>query len=243
MKDERPARSTSRPAGRPAWNTESVAPATRTVVHLLRHGEVHNPEKVLYGRLPGYRLSAAGQQMAKGVAAHLAGSDISYLAASSLTRAQETATPAAQVLGLPITTDDRLIEAANAFEGLRVGVGDGALRQPQHWPKLRNPLTPSWGEPYLQIAHRMLGAIYAAVQAATGHQALLVSHQLPIWTIRRYLEGHRLWHNPTRRQCGLASLTSLRFEDGVFVGLSYAEPVAHLAGAAADRDEGPQVGA
>ncbi len=140
MKDERPARSATGPGGGSDWNTGSVAPATRTVVHLLRHGEVHNPQKILYGRLPGYRLSDAGRAMAEGIADHLAGSDITYLAASSLTRAQETATPSAQVLGLPITTDDRLIEAANEFEGLRVAVGDGALRRPQHWPKLRNPL-------------------------------------------------------------------------------------------------------
>jgi broad specificity phosphatase PhoE len=214
--------------------------ATRTVVHLLRHGEVHNPDKILYGRLPGYRLSTAGRAMADGVAEYLTGTDVTYLAASSLTRAQETAAPAAASLDLPVTTDDRLIEAANAFEGMRVAVGDGALRRPQHWPKLRNPVTPSWGEPYLDIAHRMLGAIYDAVQHAAGHQALLVSHQLPIWTARRYLEGRRLWHNPTRRQCGLASLTSLRFDDGVFTGLSYAEPVAHLAGASADQ---PKAGA
>ena len=38
--------------------------AEKTVVHLLRHGEVHNPEKVLYGRLPGYRLSETGEAMA-----------------------------------------------------------------------------------------------------------------------------------------------------------------------------------
>jgi len=242
MKDERPARSTSRPGSDPDWNTGSVAPGTRTVVHLLRHGEVHNPEKILYGRLPGYRLSEAGRAMAGGIADHLAGSDITYLAASSLTRAQETAAPSAWALDLPVTTDDRLIEAANAFEGMRVAVGDGALRRPQHWSKLRNPLLPSWGERYLDVAHRMLGAVYTAVGKAQGHQALLVSHQLPIWTVRRYFEGRRLWHNPTRRQCGLASLTSLRFEDGVFVGFSYAEPVAHLA-VPSGRHEGPQVGA
>ena len=42
-----------------------------TTVHLMRHGEVHNPEGVLYGRLPGYRLSERGQEMARVVAAHL----------------------------------------------------------------------------------------------------------------------------------------------------------------------------
>jgi broad specificity phosphatase PhoE len=201
---------------------------TVTTVHLLRHGKVHNPDQILYGRLPGYRLSESGREMAKGIAAHLAGADVTYVAASSLLRAQETAEPSATVLAVPISTDDRLIEAANAFEGKRVAVGDGALREPKYWPLLRNPFRPSWGEPYLEIAHRMLGAVYTAVQQAEGHQALLVSHQLPIWTVRRYLEGKRLWHNPSRRQCGLASLTSLRFVDGVFTGLRYSEPVGHI---------------
>ena len=46
---------------------------TRTVVHLLRHGEVHNPEGVLYGRLPGYRLAERGERMAERVADYFAG--------------------------------------------------------------------------------------------------------------------------------------------------------------------------
>ena len=40
----------------------------KTLVHLLRHGEVHNPQGILYGRAPGYRLSNRGQQMAERVA-------------------------------------------------------------------------------------------------------------------------------------------------------------------------------
>jgi len=121
-----------------------------------------------------------------------------------------------------------VIEAGNQFEGMKVAVGDGVLREPRHWGKLRNPFRPSWGEPYLDIAHRMLGAIYAAVEAAEGHQALIVSHQLPIVTVRRYLEGLRLWHNPSRRECSVASLTALTFRDGVFAGLEYSEPVRHI---------------
>jgi broad specificity phosphatase PhoE len=64
--------------------------------------------------------------------------------------------------------------------------------------------------------------------AAAGHEALLVSHQLPIWTLRRRLEHKRLWHDPRRRQCGLASLTSFHFDDDVVVGIGYSEPAAHL---------------
>jgi broad specificity phosphatase PhoE len=198
--------------------------AETTVVHLLRHGEVFNPEKVLYGRLPGYRLSETGEAMALAAAEWLADKSLTHVLSSPLERAQQTAAPIAGKLDLPIEVDDRLIEAGNAFEGLRVGVGDGALRQPQHWWKLRNPFRPSWGEPYVEIAARMLAAVEAARDAARGGAAVCVSHQLPIWTLRLHLEGRRYAHDPRRRECGLASITSLTYEGDRFVGLSYAEP-------------------
>jgi broad specificity phosphatase PhoE len=195
-----------------------------TIVHLLRHGEVHNPEGVLYGRLPGYRLSERGQRQALTVAESVAGHDIAHVVASPLQRAQETAAPIAAAHRIDVATDERLIEAGNQFEGKRVAVGDGALRQPHHWPKLRDPFTPSWGEPYVEIAHRMLGAVYRAREAANGHEALCVSHQLPIWTLRRFLEAKRLWHDPRKRQCSLASLTSLVFEGEELIQIVYSEP-------------------
>jgi len=196
----------------------------RTTVHLVRHGEVHNPEGILYGRLPGYGLSDTGREHARRAAEHLAGADVTALLVSPMQRAQETAVPIAEKLGVEPITEDRLIEAGNAFEGLRVGVGDGALRQPQHWWKLRNPFRPSWGEPYVEIAARMLAAVESARDTARGHEAILVSHQLPIWTLRRYVTGRHLWHDPRRRQCALASLTSLVFDDGELVQVRYTEP-------------------
>ncbi|TLW93660.1 histidine phosphatase family protein [Saccharomonospora piscinae] len=202
----------------------SVRRGTRTVVHLLRHGEVHNPEGVLYGRMPGYRLSERGRQQALLVAQELSSHALTHVVSSPLERAQETAAPIAAAHRLDVATDERLIEADNQFEGLKVSVGDGALRQPRHWSKLHNPALPSWGEPYLEIAHRMLGAVHAARAAAEGHEALCVSHQLPVWTLRRYLEGRRLWHDPRRRQCSLASLTSLVFADEQLVDVVYTEP-------------------
>ena len=195
-----------------------------TVVHMLRHGEVHNPEKILYGRLPGYKLSDRGQRQALTVAEAVAGHDLVHVVASPLQRAQETAAPIAAAHRLDIATDEGLIEAGNQFEGLHVAVGDGALREPKHWPKLVNPFKPSWGEPYLEIAHRMLGAVHRARDAAEGHEALCVSHQLPIWTLRRFVTGKRLWHDPRVRQCALASLTTLVFTDAELTHLHYAEP-------------------
>ena len=198
--------------------------SVRTRVHLVRHGEVFNPDGVLYGRLPGFGLSVRGQEQAERVAAHLARGDVAALLVSPMQRAQETAAPLAASHGLGIVTEERLIEAANAFEGQRFAVGDGALRRPENWPLLRNPFRPSWGEPYLEIAHRMLGAAHRARTLATGREAVCVSHQLPIWTARRYVGGQRLWHNPGQRECSLGSVTTLVFDDESIVDVAYAEP-------------------
>ncbi|GAA3535447.1 histidine phosphatase family protein [Aeromicrobium flavum] len=202
--------------------------STRTIVHLMRHGEVHNPSGVLYGRLAGYNLSDLGNQMAATVAESLKQNDITHLVASPLERAQQTARPVADILKLDIQTDDRVIEAGNKFEGRTVGVGPKAFLNPRFWPWLWNPFRPSWGEAYAHIAGRMLLAIDDAREAARGHEALIVSHQLPVWIARKSYEKGRFAHDPRNRQCNLASLTTLTFEDDKFVGLVYSEPAGHL---------------
>ncbi|WP_125773408.1 histidine phosphatase family protein [Antribacter gilvus] len=201
-----------------------------TTVHLLRHGEVFNPQGVLYGRLPGYGLSELGHEMARRVAKHLVDQDrdVVRVVASPLQRAQETAAPLVETLGLELATDDRLIEAQNHFEGLTFGVGEGSLKHPKHWRHVWNPFLPSWGEPYTAQVARMRAAVEDARRAVEGHEIVLVSHQLPVWLTRSSFEGRRLWHDPRNRQCTLASLTSLTFEDDRFVRLHYSEPVADL---------------
>lgn len=196
----------------------------RTVVHLLRHGEVFNPEGVLYGRLPGYYLSDLGKEMAVRAADALAGHDVSHVISSPMERAQQTAAPVAERHGLEIQIDPQLIEAENIFEGQRVSVGDGVLKQPRTWRHLYNPFTPSWGEPYVKVAARMGAAIDDARAQARGHEAVLVSHQLPIWIARLAAEDRRLWHDPRSRQCTLASLTSLEFRGDTLAAITYTEP-------------------
>jgi broad specificity phosphatase PhoE len=210
---------TSTDHGQPASSASATA-----VVHLVRHGEVDNPDRVLYGRLPGFHLSEAGRVMAKAAADFLADRDITAVRSSPLERAVETAEPIAAEFGLPTVTDDRLIEAANHFEGLRFGVGDGALRQPRYWLYLRNPFLPSWGEPYAEVAARVLAAVRDAAAAAEGHEAVCVSHQLPIWSARRSAEGRRLWHDPRRRQCALGSVTTFTMTGGQITSVQYREP-------------------
>ena len=114
------------------------------------------------------------------------------------------------------------------FQGKTFGVGDGALRRPGHWKYLRNPFRPSWGEPYVEQVVRMIAAIADARDAARGQEAVLVSHQLPIWVTRCALERRRLWHDPRRRQCTLASLTTLAYLGDDLVSISYSEPARDL---------------
>lgn len=215
---------------------------SRATVHLLRHGEVFNPDRVLYGRLPEFHLSELGRTMAERLAEHFSartrdGAKIVYLCASPLTRAQETAAPTSKALGLPVVTDERIIEAGNRFEGLaRVG---RQLRNPKFWPFLINPFRPSWGEPYRSQADRMMEAVLDARRIAVerggdGAEAILVSHQLPIWVTRLAAENRRLWHDPRQRECTLTSVTSLDFDDDRLTGIRYAEPCADLLPGAAN---------
>ena len=200
-----------------------------TTVHVARHGEVENPEKILYGRQPGWRLSTRGQQMAETLGEWSKSINLGALHVSPLQRAQETAAPIARAHGIEITTDERLIEAANVFEGKSFELGSGVLKHPSSWRHLYNPWKPSWGEPYEEQINRMLAAIFAARNAANGKDAIVVSHQLPIWILRSAIEGRSLLHDPRKRICTLASVTSVHFDDeGVISGLSYSEPAGHL---------------
>ncbi|WP_040157510.1 histidine phosphatase family protein [Mobilicoccus massiliensis] len=201
---------------------------TRTLVHLVRHGEVENPGRVLYGRLPGYHLSARGRRMAERLAEYFHGADLAAVTASPMERAQETAAPTARDHGLEVRTDSRLIEAGNHFEGSTIGSNPRQLLHPKYWGMLLNPFLPSWGESYESVARRMTAAVEAARDFAAGHEIVLVSHELPVWTLRSSVEGRRLWHDPRRRECTLASVTTLAYHGKDLTSLTYVEPCADL---------------
>jgi broad specificity phosphatase PhoE len=203
------------------------------LVHLVRHGEVFNPDHVLYGRLENFGLSELGKQMAKTAADSKIGHPITRLYASPLQRAQESAAPWSTNFGLDIITDERLIEPWNAFEGT-AGFGAKALRNPRLWPKLRNPFRPSWGEPYASIAARMLEMIEFAWNETESGEVALVSHQLPIWMVHRKLADERLFHDPRKRRCSLSSITTLTRDGDRFVEVDYQDPAAALQASAID---------
>jgi len=202
------------------------------VLHLVRHGEVHNPTRVLYGRLPGFRLSDLGQRMAEAAVGALAGHPVTALYASPLQRVQESAAPWAEAFGLEIHTEDRIIEPTNRFEGKRLN--RRTLANPRHWPLLVNPRKPSWGEPFASIATRMLAAMTDAHHRTDSGEVVMVSHQLPIWMVHRAVAGQPLAHDPRKRRCALSSITSFAWQDGAFTEIGYQEPAAELLAQATD---------
>jgi broad specificity phosphatase PhoE len=198
-------------------------------IHFVRHGEVHNPEKILYGLQPGWRLSDRGNEMAAVIGDWSTKLDLGAIHSSPLQRAQETVAPIIAKHKLSLTTDKNLIEASNIFEGKKFELGSGVLRHPSSWRYLYNPWKPSWGEPYDQLISRMLKGLFTARDAAGGKDAICVSHQLPIWILRSAVEGRRLLHDPRKRECTLASVTSFALDsEGMISSVSYSEPAKHL---------------
>ncbi|MBC7723800.1 MAG: histidine phosphatase family protein [Burkholderiaceae bacterium] len=210
-----------------------------TLLHLVRHGEVFNPDGVLYGRIPGFHLSELGEDMAVAAAAHLAGRDIRSLYASPLQRAQESAAPFATAFDLDIRSDERLIEPTNRFEGGKLEFGPSLVLHPATWPLIVNPFRPSWGEPFVSVAERMIAAIDAAWEAADGHEVVMVSHQMPIVMVQRAVVGRKLWHDPRKRRCTLSSITTFErtaADRGLprYREVGYVEPAAELLARAID---------
>lgn len=199
-------------------------------VHVMRHGQVHNPDGLLYGRLPGFGLSDLGHQMAARMAEYWSDKPLTHLRVSPLQRAKETLAPTAALFPhLEVVEDERVIEADNKFQGMTFGRDNKALRNPKMFWHMRNPLIPSWGEPYTEIAARMRAAIRdAGEDAGDGGQALVVSHQLSIWTARMDAEGRPFAHDPRKRECTLCSVTSFTLRDGLVTAVDYAEPAADL---------------
>ncbi|MGV8970322.1 MAG: histidine phosphatase family protein [Microbacteriaceae bacterium] len=203
-------------------------------IHLVRHGEVHNPDGILYGRLPNFRLSELGQKMAASAAEKLDGHPITALFSSPLQRAQESAAPWAAKFALPIVIEERIIEPHNKFEGKKFEFGPQVLTKPQSWPWIVNPFLPSWGEPFQSVASRMLAAIDDAWHSVDGGEVVMVSHQMPIWMVARSVAGKKLHHDPRKRRCSLSSITTLQRVGASFVEVNYQDPAKDLLAASVD---------
>jgi len=187
-----------------------------TRIHLVRHGKVENPDSIRYGLLAGFHLSELGARQVAATARHVASWPIAAIVSSPLDRATETAAILAGALALPVAIEPRVIEAPSLFDGLP----RTSFLRPVMWPRLANPLRPSWAEPFAAVARRMRLAILDLREAYRDREVVVVSHQGPIWLARRSFEARGpLW--ASRMRCGYASITTLEFERGRFVASHY----------------------
>lgn len=215
-----------------------------TTIHFVRHGEVHNPDHILYERLPGFHLSDRGRRMAEATARYLAASPQTNTAAavysSPLDRTRETAQAILTALNetrmarneepLELVTDQRIIEAGNNFRGTRIGHGEGALWRNGNWKLVTNLWKPSWGESYRQIAARVGAFAQEKVREHAGQQIIVVSHESPIWSYRHLLETGHPEHNMLLRHTALASVTSITYDSqtGNVMSITYVDPAASV---------------
>ena len=196
----------------------------------MRHGEVENPDGVLYGRLPGFGLSADGAAMAQLAANALVaeGRPTVRVLTSPLQRAVESASPIEELMSLASERVDELIEASSRLEGGRFAMKLSILAKPAAWPYLINPFRPSWGEPFTSVLTRTLGVFETLRDEPLDGDVVIVGHQLPIWLMHRHVAGKPLFHDPRKRRCGLSSITSFEWIDGRLVEVGYREPAQSL---------------
>ena len=206
-----------------------------TTIHFVRHGEVENPNHVLYERLPGFHLSNRGLEMARATAKYIATvpqmRGISAIYSSPLERTQETAQQIANALQIgPIILDNRLIEAENNFRGKRIGYGEGALWKNNNWKLVSNLWKPSWGESYKSIAARVGDFAREQVKNHPGEQIVAVTHESPIWSYRHLLETGHAEHNMLLRKTALASITSITYDctNMNVLSITYVDPAARV---------------
>ncbi len=206
-----------------------------TTIHFVRHGEVENPNHVLYERLPGFHLSNRGLKMARATAKYIATvpqmRGISAIYSSPLERTQETAQQIANALQIsPIILDNRLIEAENNFRGKRIGYGEGALWKNNNWKLVSNLWKPSWGESYKSIAARVGDFASEQVKNHPGEQIVAVTHESPIWSYRHLLETGHAEHNMLLRKTALASITSITYDctNMNVLSITYVDPAARV---------------
>jgi len=192
-----------------------------TRLYLVRHGEVENPDHVVYADLPGFSLSAAGRAQAAAAARHLSARHVDAVVSSPLDRARETAAAIAGAIGVGVTIDERLTEWALSKRWAGVRWEELPDRFPGELEAyLATPLDlPFAPESIADVAERM----NAVADSLEGHgSAVLVSHQDPVQALRCRMRGDMAGF-PVGKP-GHASVTAFERADDGWIEAGYWEP-------------------
>lgn len=167
----------------------------KTIIYFIRHGEVYNPHKVLYGRLPGFPLTVKGEQQINKLAQNLVGKGISVIYTSPLERARQTADILAGHLGIAAISSNFLLETRHARDGISLVTFHAKVE-----PHLYEPGNLKAGQETIKSqAIRMQKFIKNIISKHLGQSIAAVSHGDPIIIVRAETEGKQLTYDYKKR--------------------------------------------
>lgn len=186
--------------------------SARTIFHLIRHASHDRLGTVLVGRLNGVHLSLAGRAQALDLAQHFAREEIAAVISSPRERAQETADPIAQALGMTH-------RISNALDEVNLGGWQGfsfaELAKNEHWQRwnsARSMTRPPNGETIAEVQARVLAELLHLHRTVPGEQLVLVSHAEPIRALLLHLLGIGV-DNWSRIEVDPATITTIALDD------------------------------
>lgn len=148
-----------------------------TRIFFVRHGEVDNPDKVMYGRLPGFPLSQNGRNQITKTAQFLSEENISAIYSSPLLRTKQTAEIISEILYLPINYSEEILEVRTSLQEKTFSYVAA------HFPKMNVYISvknnPS-DETIENIAKRMQKFVDKIIKKHKGKNIVVVGHGDPI---------------------------------------------------------------
>jgi broad specificity phosphatase PhoE len=181
-----------------------------TTLYFVRHGDVHNPDQILYARLPGFRLSTLGETQAAAAGTYFKDRPLAAIYSSPQHRAQQTAGAIAQYHpALTIQTLELLDEIHSPFEGRPLADLDA-----MGWRLYTN--LPAGYETAEDIMTRVVATIQQMRAAYPGQEVVCVSHGDVVLAARYWAKGIPFNDNTKNREAlypATASITALSFPD------------------------------
>lgn len=176
-------------------------------IYLVRHAEVQNPKRLIYGRLGFFKLSQRGLEQAEALGKYFKNKNIELIYSSPLLRARQTAREIAAKTGAKIKLSNNLIEANyTKWEGKPYS--DRPKKDMELY--LNTPTKLRAGETLDQIATRITKEINLVTKRHPGKNIVLISHADPIVCARLFYEKKSL-DLTTKTRIKKASITSLEF--------------------------------
>ena len=164
---------------------------SKTTIIFVRHGTVKNTKQIIYGRLPGFKLSNEGEKQIKKTADDLKNFPVDLVFTSPLLRAMQSASIIGKMLDIKPKIDNRLIEIKNIFQGISLEKYKRDI-QPHQFD---DEYVRRGQESIPHIRQRMLKFISAIRKKYKGKTIIAVSHGDPIVILRSAFEGKEFTWN------------------------------------------------